>query len=111
MALQGLFDALVTISRKTRTADGQGGFSESFSPVTDALCRFANITGRDMAIGQQKEGVVRHAVYFTPGVDVQIGDRLTVDGRTFEVRTPNAAGPGYPYVKALVEEYQTQPSG
>lgn len=106
MALANLFDATVIVQRKTRVADGQGGFPEEFSDVTTYDCRFSTTSGRDRAIVQQKEGVVYHAVYFSVGVDVRIGDRLTCKGRTFEVRTPNAAGPTHAYVKAIVEEYQ-----
>jgi head-tail adaptor len=106
MTVAGLLDSTLTIKRKARTSDGQGGHPITFAEIGSAFGRVSTLSARDLQLAGQKQGIVTHAIYAEPGADIVIGDRIETGGRTFEVRTPNQAGPTYPYQKVLCEEYQ-----
>ena len=106
MAVEDLLDSMAEVQRKQHESDGQGGHTIDYEIVATAACRVGSMSARDLAIAGQKQAVVTHPIYFAPAADVQVGDRLVIEGRTFEVRVPNQAGPSHPYTKVLAEEYQ-----
>lgn len=95
----------LTVQRKTRADDGQGGHVETPVSVFTTPGRIAMISGNDQTIAAQKSAVVTNAVYVLPGTDLRVGDRIVAGGRTYEVRVTALDAPGYPYSKALIERY------
>jgi hypothetical protein len=76
--------ALATIKRLTKTADGYGGESQTYSTVNQNVpCRIDNQTqnespGVNSAIGEFK-------ISFPAGADVLETDQIEIDGKTYAV--------------------------
>ena len=87
-----------TIQRATRTADGQGGWTESWSNTySNVACRLdvrqgaLGITGD---IKQRRQQITSHIEYVLRvkwNQDIEPGDRVVVSGDTFEVETVSDA--------------------
>lgn len=91
MPTSALFEALlnvtVTISRKTRTADGQGGWSEAYVEHQIAPGRIRPMTPAEQTVGQQRDVQVTHVAYFALGVDVARDDQLVYVAPNGEAKT------------------------
>lgn len=105
MSVADLLDVTLSIKRKTRVEDGQGGHTESFAEVQTTPGRIGNVGGRDVAIAAQKQAIITNSVFTEPGVDIREGDQIVCEGRTYNVRVTGVEGPSYPYAKCLVERY------
>jgi len=94
----GVFDSLLnntfSVSRVTRTSDGMGGWSISYTPQDDVLGRMRPATTAERTIAQQQQRELTHVLYVRATSDVQRGDLVTGDGVTVEVlgvREPSRA--------------------
>lgn len=76
-----------TISRVTRVSDGAGGTTETWGThLTGVRCRVdLPSSGAEEQVAGQIQSVATVIVTVPHGTDVTARDRLTVDGRTFEV--------------------------
>lgn len=88
---RALLNVTVTISRKGRTRDGQGGWSEAWVEQAAVPGRVRPIAPGEQTVGEQREVQITHVAYFALGVDVQRDDRLTyvapnVDAKQLIVR-------------------------
>lgn len=86
-----LLNVTVTISRKARASDGQGGWSETWEEQAAVPGRIRPIGPAERTVGEQREVEVTHVAYFALGVDVQRDDRLVYlapngDAKTLTVR-------------------------
>lgn len=76
------------ISRATLNSDGMGGNTETWGAigtVTARLYPMAQRSDREMVTGGQIVSKSRWFVTMPNGTDVQPTDRVTMEGRTFEV--------------------------
>ena len=105
MALENLLPSTVTVQRKTRTPDGRGGHTIEYVDDHEEVVRIDKPSGKDVPIALQKQGVVLFPVYADLNADIHLGDRLTLNGRTYEVRCANLGPPAGPYAKWFAEEY------
>ena len=95
----GVFDSLLnntfTVERRTRTADGQGGWEIGYSTAGTVLGRIrpAGSAERDVAASEERQ--ISHVLYTRADADIERGDRVTCDTLVVEVlgiREPSLAG-------------------
>ncbi|MEY2653479.1 MAG: hypothetical protein RLZZ524_506 [Pseudomonadota bacterium] len=75
------------ITRRTWASDGGGGGTAGYSAVGTAPCRLSpsGQTPLEADIASQVQGRAPYMVTLATDTDVQSGDRITTDSRTFEV--------------------------
>lgn len=97
-----------THQRKTLAADGQGGFTPTWTTQTPATfpCRLWPASGTERELAARSEDVVTHALVCLPTVDLQRGDLLTIDSESYDVRTLLPPSEPDHHTKVLVEEIQ-----
>lgn len=100
-----LKDSLVW-KRATRTADGAGGHTQSFTAVATVRGRVSQASQRDLDIAGKSRAEVTHAIYLPAGTAVKVADRFVWSSRTFEVKVPNITPSVAVYTKALTLEIQ-----
>jgi hypothetical protein len=91
MPTSALFAALlnvtVTISRKARASDGQGGWNETWTELDAVPGRVRPMTAAEQTVGQQRDVQVTHVAYFALGVDVARDDQLVYVAPNGEAKT------------------------
>lgn len=88
----------VVISRRRRTADGQGGWVIDYVDPHTVRGRIRPASSAERETAQREERQVTHVLYVVAGTDVERGDRVTVDDLTVDVeaiREPSKAGKHY----------------
>ena len=75
------------VSRKTLTADGMGGFTETWSAAGTVSCRVwpARESGAESLIADRITEADAWVITVPYATDVTAKDRIVADGRTFEV--------------------------
>ncbi|HEY8414805.1 MAG TPA: head-tail adaptor protein [Thermaerobacter sp.] len=71
-----LLNEVVTVERRTRIPDGQGGWREDWRQVGTERARVRPASAREREAGAVTEALVSHVVYFRDGADIRRGDRL-----------------------------------
>lgn len=79
MSIRHLYNTTVSVSRKTRTGDTQGGYTESFGSVGDVKCRISPASASERQIARRDESYLTHVLYCDEEEDIQRGDKLTED--------------------------------
>lgn len=82
----GMLRNKLTVERLTRSADGMGGYTKSWSSVQTAWMRLKPLSGSERLHAQHLEATTTHRAYCRATVDVQTEDRLTKGSRVFNVR-------------------------
>jgi head-tail adaptor len=82
-----LLNVTVTISRKSRTSDGQGGWTEALVEQDAVPGRVRPVTPGEETVGGQREVQITHVAYFALGVDVQRDDQLVYVAPNGEAKT------------------------
>lgn len=75
------------VQRATRTPDGMGGFTETWTTVATVACRIAP-TGNapaEQVVAERVTDRVLWTLTLPAATDVTAADRITVGSRTFEV--------------------------
>lgn len=101
----------MTVLRKTRVKDGQGGFTYEYLEDHIETVRIGAPNGRGVPVVHRKEGVNTFPVYADAGVgvDIQFGDRLQREvTEIYEIRDSGLEVPGGPYLKWLAVRYVPQ---
>jgi len=80
-----LLNKVVTIRRKTRTADAQGFIEVEADLATSIKARISPASGNERLIAAQKGADVTHAGYFEPTQDIKRGDIVVENSDRFEV--------------------------
>ncbi len=94
-SIQALYIHTLTISRPTRTADGQGGWAVGYTNVGTTRGRLRPSSASERTTAQQQHARVSHVLYCGATVDVRRGDLVSGAGKTVEVldvREPSHAG-------------------
>jgi SPP1 family predicted phage head-tail adaptor len=82
----GKMDQLIDLERRVRTADGAGGFAETFEPINSVWARVVAKSGRE----GRDEGrtnatyVVQFTIYTLP--DLSEKDRVIWNGERYNIR-------------------------
>jgi head-tail adaptor len=97
--MMGVFESLLnntfTISRRTRTADGQGGWSIEYTAVDEASGRIRPATGTEREVAAAEEQQISHVLYLAADTDIERGDRVAC-----------GTGSGDPAARELVVDVQ-----
>jgi len=90
--MQGLLRRKISIRRKARVADGQGGWTENWATVATERGRIRPATGREQVAGQREQAKISHVAYFRIGADVTENCQLVLGDLTVEVLGVRAVG-------------------
>lgn len=106
-SISHLLNKDVTVKRQGVTADGQGGFTDAFSPIASTKGRRAPASGRDRIVAGREEAEVTHVWYFDPGQDIRVRDQLESGSGTVTDEVMYNASPSKDdHMKFLVKEIQ-----
>ena len=83
--VRNLLNKTASIFRKTRTSDGQGGFTESYISQGSCLVRVSPNSGSESEIASLENREVGYTVYALTTADVERGDRLVIGDLSLEV--------------------------
>lgn len=92
---QSLLNNDAAISRRQRTADGQGGHVIGYTPVETRPGRIRPASSAEREVAMAEERRITHVLYLEAEADVARGDQVVIDGLTVEVegvREPSRAG-------------------
>lgn len=95
--IRHLYNTDVTVSRATKTSDGQGGFTSTFAEVGTIRARIRPASAAERTIARRDEAYLTHVLYCDEGEDIQRGDQVDEEltSRTFIVlhsRPPSRRG-------------------
>lgn len=85
----------VAISRRRRTADGQGGHVIDYVAVDTVRGRIRPASSSEREVAQREERQITHVLYVVADTDIERGDRVVVGDLTVDVeaiREPSKAG-------------------
>lgn len=78
------FNRSATVQRQTSTADGSGGWSQTWADAGQLRVRCSQPSSSDGESAQAGQAAITHVVYALPGADVRRGDRLRVDAQLLD---------------------------
>ncbi|MFE4717850.1 phage head closure protein [Streptomyces sp. NPDC056728] len=80
-----LLNASAAVWRYSRTADGMGGWEETWAQVGTVRARFSQPSATERTLADQSGAWLTHVVYLEPDASVRRGDELRQPGRAFRV--------------------------
>lgn len=83
--IESLFNHDWTLTRRTRTADGQGGYTQTWATVATVAGRMRPASAAERTLAMQRRADISHVWYVAADEEVQRGDRITGQGRTYDV--------------------------
>ena len=78
----------VTLRRKAETADGMGGFTETWSDMGTAWAKVTSVRGKELMEALQLQGELTHKVFMRYRADVDEANQITWRGRTLKIVSP-----------------------
>lgn len=81
----GTLDRFVTLERAVTSSDGQGGRVTTWTTVAQFWAQLTPLAAREAVQGMAMRATLTHRVRCWFREDVREADRLTYDGRRFEV--------------------------
>ena len=95
MVFASLLNHVFTVTRRTRTSDGQGGFTIGYSSVGTVNGRMRPASSNEKEVAAAMQRNISHVLYVEVDADIERGDRVTFDGLTVDVlaiREPSLMG-------------------
>lgn len=95
MVFATLLNHSFTISRRTRTSDGQGGFEIGYSNVGTVNGRMRPASSNEKEVAAAEQRNISHVLYVESDADIKRGDRVTFESLTVDVlaiREPSLMG-------------------
>jgi head-tail adaptor len=95
LTIETLYSHTFTVSRPTRTADGQGGWAVGYVEIGEIRGRLRPLGSSERTVADQQQARVTHVLYCPADSDIQRGDLVSGAGQTVEViavREPSHAG-------------------
>lgn len=93
-----VFDSLLNnifqVERRTRTSDGQGGWTIGYTSVDPVLGRIRPASSKEREVAAQEQREISHVWYTRTGKNIERGDRVTCGVLAVEVlgiREPSLA--------------------
>ena len=74
------------LQRLTRTADGGGGFTATFTTYATVYLWFKSMSGSERIYAERLDAITRNRAYTRYRNDVIESDRLVVDGKAYQIR-------------------------
>lgn len=93
MVFSALLNNTFTVSRRTRTSDGEGGWVIGYDAISSVAGRIRPASSTEREVASSDERVITHVLY-TEIEDIRRGDRVTCDDLVVEVvgiREPSKA--------------------
>jgi hypothetical protein len=115
--IAGTFNEWFTLSHRTRTSDGQGGWTEAYVDYAGGTAggngEHARLTllgkaagkSQEMRMGPQLEEWVSHMFFCRMGVAIERGDRIT-DSRGVRYLVLGVREPSHNHIEAECREVQ-----
>ncbi|MEL6576070.1 MAG: head-tail adaptor protein [Pseudomonadota bacterium] len=97
------FNSGFQIFRKARSSDGQGGFSEVWTPQAEIDGRLQALSMREAPRAMQDKGVIALRFTCAAGTDLRKGDQVRREGRTVKVDALSETSAGG-FIVAICEE-------
>lgn len=94
----GDLDQRIELQRLTRTADGGGGYSETWTTYDTVWAKVEPLSGRERYHAQQTQASANYRVTIRYRDDVSPADRILWRGRVMNIRFPADAGPRNPWL-------------
>jgi len=94
MLIESLFNVAFTVSAKTRTTDGRGGWLVTWASAGTVQGRMRPATATERLMAAQRRAEISHVLYVAADEGVQRGNRVAGEGRIWEViavREPSLA--------------------
>lgn len=87
----GMLREPVTFQRKTRTADGAGGFTEAWATISGAptRCMVKPMSGGERYASQRVEATATHRIVTRYHAGLTETDRAVIRGREYQIRFVN----------------------
>jgi len=82
----GMLRNQMEVQRVTNSADGMGGYTKSWAKVQDAWFHLKPLSGGERMQAMRIESTISHRAHCRASVDVETRDRLSYDGRVFNVK-------------------------
>ena len=82
----------LTLERKSETADGMGGFTETWADVKDIKGVLCNVRGDERVSADKLTVISTHNFYIDYESGITEEDRFTTSTRTFKINWINNAG-------------------
>jgi len=93
----------------TRTADGQGGYTDAWTDGTDFSGRLSILTTAEMMLEDKETASATYKIFCETSVDVDADDLVKLSLRTFKVlgvqRPSNLTTDGHLEIKVLEVDY------
>lgn len=112
LAFSSMLNRTFTISRRTRTADGQGGWKITWNEVGTVPGRARPATSAEIQAAQAEDREISHVLYTLAGVDIQRGDLAESGDYVLEVnaiRNPSLEDHHYE-IDCLLKQYEVSES-
>lgn len=96
--ITNLLNKTASIYRRTRTTDGQGGWTIGYSLVETASVRVSPKSGSEQEIAATDDRKITHSVYSLTTADIERGDKLVIGDLSLEVldvKEPSLLGHHY----------------
>ena len=75
----------IKVERLTKTSDGAGGFSESWSEVGEFWSRVTPRSAKTAFFAMKRDERITHEIIVRHEVDVKSNDRINLGGRLFAI--------------------------
>ena len=95
LTIESLYNHTFTVSRPTKTSDGQGGWAISYTEVGTIIGRLRPVSSSAQTVADQQQAKIPHILYCPADSDIRRGDLVSGAGNTVEVlaiREPSHAG-------------------
>jgi len=95
MVFASLLNNVFTVTRRTRTSDGQGGFTIGYDSVGTVNGRIRPASSNEKEVASAARRDISHVLYVEADEDIERGDRVTCGGLTVDVvavREPSLMG-------------------
>ncbi len=95
MVFASLLNHVFTVTRRTRTSDGQGGFTIGYAAAGTVNGRMRPASSNEKEVASAMQRNISHVLYVEVDADIERGDRVTFDGLSVDVlaiREPSLMG-------------------
>lgn len=91
-----MYNRTFTVSRKTRTSDGKGGWRTAYAEIGAVDGRIRPATSAERTLAAQEQRQISHVLYVDADEDIERGDQVEADDGLLVdvqgVREPSRAG-------------------
>lgn len=94
----------MTLEQAARSADGGGGVTMTWAPVTDLWASLTSLTGTEQFVSEGLQGKVTHEIVIRKRTDIAPAMRLRMGARLFHIEAVLLRDGPDPYIRILAEE-------